>query len=286
MASVPVHSLIFSLQGRQAFVDLYLAADSPYQLFLSGSCANAYGEIDGRRTWVHGTFGEDYLGIDGKYYEVSIDRAKALRTEFPRIEIVGQPRLFASAEALACSRSWVRNGAGRVALFTYCNFNVSFCRSMVYKRPGLQYGCWSEPEAREWTANEIWRELVFASDPHRPVQTWVRLDHVAAQHIANLGGFVVASSYNPNGSGHIVFLTEDTEHCSKDYDQSTDTGRRNCAGLKCFHCGSGTPRLTMLDRVFSALQASDGASPSGAALDSVRLYCDRETWGEYTRWFV
>jgi hypothetical protein len=255
-----------------------------------GSCSNAYGEIDGRQVWIHGTFGDVvHSGTNGRYYEVAIDRRKALRNPLPSIEVVGKPRLYPSAQSLAGARDWARDSTGRIKLFTYCNLNVSFCRSMVYNRPSLQFARWSEGGEREWPASEIWHELLFASQ-QRPqntggnTQSWVQLDHRTAQYIANLGGFVVACSYNSKGPGHLVFLTEDQEFMVKNYNPSTTFGLHDCLRLKCFHCGTGRPRLTTLVEVFPTLQI-DGrrTSPTASLLNSVHLYCDSETWNEYSR---
>jgi hypothetical protein len=275
---------VFNLAGRRAYVDLFSAPDSVCSLFMRGNGGNAYGEIDGRAVWIHGTFGDDqHSGVDGQYYEVAIDRNKALRNLFPSIEIVGKPRLHSSPQSLASARNWVRNSSGAIALFTYCNLNVSFCRSMAYGRPGLQYARWSGLIEKEWVANQIWGELISASQPQADSQTtlaknWVRLKHKTAQHIANLGGFVVACSYNSTGFGHLVFLTEDLDFDYKTYDESSQ-GLQNCLSLKCFHCGSGKPRITDLIRVFPCLNSYEGCPRS--LLDSVRLYCDLETWTEY-----
>lgn len=285
-----MNSVIFNLEGRRNYVNLYESSNNAYSLFMRGSCSNAYGEIDGRQVWIHGTFGDAvHSGIDSRYYEVAIDPRKALRTQFPSIEVVGKPKLHPSAQSLANAHDWAREGDGRIKLFTYCNLNVSFCRSMAYNRPGLQFVRWSEAVAREWLANEIWRELLLASrqQPQNTgsnTQDWIRLDHRTAQHIANLGGFVVACSYNSKGPGHLVFLTEDKEFMLKNYNPSTTLGLHDCLHLKCFHCGTGKPRLTELVEVFSSLQIDERrTSPAPPFLDSVHLYCDSETWSEYSR---
>lgn len=281
-----MNNRIFNLDGRRAYVSLFLEAGSAQRLFMWGNGANAYGEFDGRAVWIHGTFGDsNYSGVDGQYYEVAVDRNKALRNSYPSIEIVGRLSRYTSAPELASTRDWVRRPDGGIKLHTYCNLNVSFCRSMVYGRPGLQYARWSEATEREWVANEIWNELITASrqcaDGVKDTRSWVRLEHPTAQHIANLGGFVLASSYNPDGCGHLVFLTEDEQFDAKIYDPSKSEGFHNCLRLRCFHCGSGEPRITELVEVFATLQADRMPSTSVSLLDSVRLYCDRETWDAY-----
>jgi hypothetical protein len=279
---------IFNLEGRRAFVNLFLRPESAHSLFMWGDSANAYGEIDGRAVWIHGTFGDpNHSGINGQYYEVAIDREKALRNPYPSLEIVGEPRGHSSAQSLEASREWMREPDGKIKLHTYCNISVSLCRSMVYGRPSLQYARWSEAVERQWVANQIWQELLIASQPCadsvEDSQSWVRLDHRTAQHIANLGGFVLASSYNPHSCGHLVFLTEDPSFDEKLYEPSTLEGLANCLGLKCFHCGTGQPRITELGKIFPTLQSNKRSSTLLSWLDSVRLYCDRETWGEYAR---
>jgi hypothetical protein len=280
---------LFNLEGRRAYVNLFLKPDSAQRLFMWGNGANAYGEIDGRAVWIHGTFGNsNHSGVNDQYYDVAIDRHKALRNTYPRIELVGQLRSHSSAQALALARNWVRQPDGQLKLHTYCNLNVSFCRSMVYGQPGLQYARWSETTEREWVANEIWNELITASkqctNGIKDLRTWVRLEHCTAQHIANLGGFVLACSYNSDGCGHLVFLMEDELFKTKIYDPSKPDGFNNCLRLKCFHCGSGEPRITELVEVFTTLQSGKMPSMTTSLLDSVRLYCDSETWNEYLRY--
>jgi hypothetical protein len=280
---------IFNLEGRRAYVNLYLSHDDAYRLFMWGNCAHVYSEIDRRQVWIHGTFGDSkHSGVDGQYFEVAIDRHKALRNVLPCIEVVGYPQRYPSAESLASARNWVRDSTGKIGLFTYCNLNISFCRSMVYNRPSLQFACWSGIGEKEWTANQIWNELLIASrqQPQNmgcDIQNWIRLDHRTAQHIANLGGFVIACSYNSNGSGHLAFLTEDIEFDSKDYDLSSPDGLYNCLHIKCFHCGVGRPRLTDLIEAFPDLQLDEKQASPISLFDSVRLYCDKETWDEYSR---
>jgi hypothetical protein len=286
----PMKSVVFNLEGRRNYVDLYELSTGSHSLFMWGSCSNAHCAIDGRQVWVHGTFGDAaHSGIGGRYYEVAIDRRKALRTQFPSIEVVGEPKQYPSAQSLANAQDWACEGDGRIKLSTYCNLNVSFCRSMAYGRPSLQFARWSEAVEREWLANEICREIVLATRQRLQnagceTQNWIRLDHRTAQHIANLGGFVVAGNYNTKGPGHLVFLTEDEEFILKDYNPSTAQGLHACLHLKCFHCGTGRPRLTELIEVFPTLQIDEGRTPQNASLlDSVILYCDGETWSEYSR---
>lgn len=279
---------IFNLEGRRAYVDLFIKPDSARRLFMWGNSANACGEIDGRAVWIHGTFGDpDHSGVNGLYYEVAIDRKKALRTPYPSLEIVGKPRKHSSAQSLASARDWARRPDGKIKLHTYCNINVSLCRSMVYGQSSLQYARWRGEVEREWSANQIWDELITASRPspdgREGPQSWVRLNHRTAQHIANLGGFVLACNYNADGCGHLVFLMEDSSFEAKLYDPSTPDGFYNCLRLKCFHCGSGQPRMAELLEVFPALRLDRMPSTPTSLLDSVRLYCDMETWEEYSR---
>lgn len=269
------------LEARREFERQICEPFSDWNLFLFGEGANAYDTVLGVDVWIHGTVGGASLqGYGGRYFAVAIEKAKAVHRESPHLCVVDVVE-YPDSDALLRAHPWRRNSDGSLGLFTYCNWSVSFCRSMVFEKPGLQYGAWGGAVKKQWVANELWRELArTASSPHgagRDEGSWVCVAPRDAQAIANRGGFVVAVSASASGSGHIVFLSEDGGMDRRPYDASSSVNRTGLGDIRCVHVGRGAARRTTLSDAFTCLRDAERTS-QGQGHNRVRFYCDRNTW--------
>jgi hypothetical protein len=181
--------------------------------------------------WIHG-----YRGDDNNYYSVAA--SWPISRNEGRLEILSPTRAISEQEYV--------DQFGLVGSFTYCNFNVSYCYCQAYGGFNLQSPQGSS--GPELTANALY-EFFNAN--------WKEVGARDAAQISNAGGFVAASWFNKSGHGHVVFLV----------DGSPETD--SVGDLRCFHVGSGAPRLTTIRGAF-------GTRPG------VKLFVDP---GTHDEWF-
>lgn len=280
---------VFNLEGRRQFEQRVCDVESPWHLFLFGKGGNSYDLVNGKEVWIHGTFGDSNLsGYDGRFFAVAIERESALWRQDPTLCVVAVDE-YPSVKYLMNAHPWRMSNGGEPELFTYCNWSVSFCRYMVYGRPGLQYGTWGRDLHRQWVANEMWEELAesakhtarYGLNGRDPNWCWVSLRPGVAQDIANRGGFVIAAAQNDQGPGHVAFLVEDPHFDRWRYDLMSRDDQNPFWRIPCLHVGLGKPRRSPLGEAF--MHSRFGTqSKRRDEIERVRLYCDWDTWSAYS----